>query len=206
MNRAIQENDNIPEGAMALPADFPQPPADRESLAAAVAWMFQVLSWLIARAAAGDRWWLREEDAQPGNEEQAESGWRDRTGRGGAGETARSAETDEAATKSGTGAARFPLPSPGVPEPPQAPLLPGQETTPDAPPWALRTAPATIRTAPCLRNRRSVRQANEKTPGIAGPGRHPVAFNSRSAAGPPPKTGIPAKAPSCAQFVTLSKQ
>jgi hypothetical protein len=43
---------------MALPADFPQPPADRESLRAALAWMFQVLSWVIARAAAGDQWWI----------------------------------------------------------------------------------------------------------------------------------------------------
>jgi hypothetical protein len=50
---------------MALPADFPQPPADRESLKAALGWIFQVLSWLIARAAAGDEWWKAGETQPP---------------------------------------------------------------------------------------------------------------------------------------------
>jgi hypothetical protein len=47
-----------------LPADFPQPPNEADGVARYIAWMFQVLMWLMARAAAGDEWW------KDGNEDQ----------------------------------------------------------------------------------------------------------------------------------------
>lgn len=48
-----------------LPADFPKPPAESESLKAAIAWIFQVLTWLLARAASGDLGFLDEKSDEP---------------------------------------------------------------------------------------------------------------------------------------------
>jgi hypothetical protein len=62
-----------------LPADFPPPPADSAGLKAAFTWMIQVLTWLMARSAAGDRWWIGLEESQPDGPE-PKTGTSDLTG------------------------------------------------------------------------------------------------------------------------------
>jgi hypothetical protein len=173
-----------------LPADFPKPPADRESLAAAVAWMFQVLSWLIARAAAGDKWWIGLEETQPDAAEPA------------AASSERPEPEGRQATERRPGAdpASWSAVRPGRPKLP----LPEAEG-PKGPEW---TYPLPRQAEPLPsrlhRSHRSHRPALSAT--IQRPSRRAAAGCRWPTTGPPQISRAAATASSHALFVTISKQ
>ncbi len=176
---------STPEGAMALPADFPQPPADRESLAAAVAWTFQVLMWLIARAVAGDQWWIGQEAAPPHplQPRDAATCRPAPSGEGGAGPNP---EMEAARSEAGLARSRMALQA----ERQAQPLQGERAQTPPDPPNEPRPALApTIRTGA----RSQTRRAPRPIPARQAATRRPSAGHPWPTTGPPLKTGAPAK-------------
>jgi hypothetical protein len=185
----MRDRFSTPEGAMALPADFPQPPADRESLAAAVAWIFQVLSWVIARAAAGDRWWIGQEGIQsPVADPRTASS--DRVQPSGSGGSEWSGEAEAAESRTEIRPPRSAPASPvaverlGAGEPPEVPKPRAQGLgAPPAPLEARQAAPRTNRT-----KNPSERRARAQKPLVIRRSPRPCALHPRPTTGPPSKS------------------
>jgi hypothetical protein len=185
-----------------LPADFPQPPAENASLKAMFAWFFQVLTWLMARRAAGDKWWLGLGESQP-KDATPPAALPDRTGAGerqGAGDAGAGAA---AARTSGLRAEALDAPGP-------ADQIEDKEAAdqdaapPPSPPERQRTAPrAPLRSG---RSRRRPRRASAREPHTSASrprlaGRHP-----QPTTGPPEISSDHAEAASHARLVTITKQ
>jgi hypothetical protein len=192
-----------------LPADFPQLPAESEGLKAAIAWFFQVLTWLMARRAAGDKWWLGLEENQPepnaeprhGASAPTESG-----GQGGCGGTGSAPEPAEAATRGEPGPTRSAPALRAEAERPES--LPVSSQAPENPPHPsalprafLRTA---FRTEPPPRIPARPRRTRSADPGAVRRSLPRAASHPWPATGPPSKTRVSPAPSSHAYFVTLS--